>query len=340
MRKPFILALALLLLISVLTVPTLAFDSEAFREKNSDALAARGISLYGMHEFREGLMPVLVKDQWNYIDEQLQVVDLNQNRFDYVFPFFDGLAAVWGDGGVGYIDKTGKLVIPCSFYTYDTMGTVYVGYFQNGTAPVLKEHVLSTMSGNQGTLLVGRIDRTGKLVQDYQEVDTLWGLSFVSDVGDRLDAEAEPEVAVSFVIDRYTPPMWVHDSSSDFNLSDGASYAATVTNHTNSSLHSYYALVSYKSTLTLWTGTSRFTGQIHFFDVELDANETKQLSFASQFSNLASGEYRFLWLEFEDAAEMKAFQNNAPLDPDDGRQLDEDTGADWMQKELGITIQK
>lgn len=192
------------------------------------------------------------------------------------------------------------------------------------------------MSGNQGTLLVGRIDRTGKLVQDYQVVDTLTGLSFVSDVGNRLDSAMElepgPETAVSFVIDRYTPPMWVHDSSSGFNLSDGASYAATVTNHTDSSLHSYYALVTYAPNLTLWTGTSRFNGQIHFFDVELDANEPKQLSFASQFSNLASGEYRFLWLEFEDAAEMKAYQNNAPLDSHDDRQLDEDTGADWMQK--------
>lgn len=342
----FMGVLLILLCITGLMVPASAFDSDAFREKNSDALEARGISLYGMHEFREGLMPVLVNDQWNYINEQLQVVDLNKNRFTYVFPFFDGLAAVLDDNGVGYIDKTGKLVIPCSFYTYDTMGTVYVGYFQSGTAPVLKEHVLSTMSGNQGTLLVGRIDRTGKLVQDYQEVDTLWGLSFVSDVGDRLDSAMElepepvPETAVSFVIDRYTPPMWVHNPDNDFHFSDGAAYAATVTNHTGNGLHSYYALVSYKPTLTMWTGTLRFNGQIHFFDVELAANETKQLIFASQFSNLASGEYRFLWLEFEDAAEMKEFQNNAPLDQLYGRVLDEKTGADWMKQELGITIQK
>lgn len=119
-----------MLLISVLSVPAAAFDAEAFREQNVDSLAARGISLYGMHEFREGLMPVLVNDQWNYINEQLQVADLNKSRFTYVFPFFDGLAAVWGDRGVGYIDKTGKLVIPCLFYTYEPWGRSMLAIFK------------------------------------------------------------------------------------------------------------------------------------------------------------------------------------------------------------------
>lgn len=199
--------LSALLCAALLAGNAMAFDSEAFWQKNGGALEAKGVYQYGVHEFQDGLMPVFVRNDWNYkladgwvpdtvwnyINENLEVVDLNQGRFTYMFPFFDGLAAVINDDGVGYIDKTGKLVIPCSFAAYDMMGAVYVGYFKDGTAPVLKEAVYSDpFSGSAATYQVGRIDKTGKLVQPYTAMGTLEGQSFVSDMGIRLDAGAEP----------------------------------------------------------------------------------------------------------------------------------------------------
>lgn len=206
MKKACKNILSALLCAVLLCGSALAFDLEAFWTQNGAALEGKGVFRYGVHEFQDGLMPVLVRNDWgyeladgwvpdtvwNYINESLEVVDLNKGRFSYVFPFFDGLAAVIGDDGVGYIDTTGTLVIPCSFGAYDSMGVVYTGYFRNGTAPVLKEAVsVDPMGGSVPSFQVGRIDKAGALVQAYTPVDTLSDLSFVSDMGDRLDADAD-----------------------------------------------------------------------------------------------------------------------------------------------------
>lgn len=206
MKKGCKRVLSALLCAVLLCGSALAFDLEAFWAQNGAALEGKGVFRYGVHEFQDGLMPVLVRNDWgyeladgwvpdtvwNYINESLEVVDLNKGRFSYVFPFFDGLAAVIGDDGVGYIDTTGTLVIPCSFGAYDSMGVVYTGYFRDGTAPVLKEAVsVDPMGGSVPSFQVGRIDKSGALVQAYTPVDTLSDLSFVSDMGDRLDADAD-----------------------------------------------------------------------------------------------------------------------------------------------------
>lgn len=181
-----------------------AFDSEAFREKNADALETKGVFLYGTHEFREGLMPVLVKNTWNYkpfddtnapvpetiwnyINEKLEIVDLNKGRFVYVYPFFEGLAAVISDeGGVGYIDKTGKIVIPCQFGSISSMGDVYTGYFKNGVASVFEESYYTdyAFSGQGDAWMLGRIDKTGKLIQDYTMIEPgVQDLTLIADNG-------------------------------------------------------------------------------------------------------------------------------------------------------------
>ena len=121
MKKGCKRVLSALLCAVLLCGSALAFDLEAFWAQNGAALEGKGVFRYGVHEFQDGLMPVLVRNDWgyeladgwvpdtvwNYINESLEVVDLNKGRFSYVFPFFDGLAAVIGDDGVGYIDTTG-----------------------------------------------------------------------------------------------------------------------------------------------------------------------------------------------------------------------------------------
>ena len=142
MKKGCKRVLSALLCAVLLCGSALAFDLEAFWAQNGAALEGKGVFRYGVHEFQDGLMPVLVRNDWgyeladgwvpdtvwNYINESLEVVDLNKGRFSYVFPFFDGLAAVIGDDGVGYIDTTGTLVIPCSFGAYD-LSLIHILYF-------------------------------------------------------------------------------------------------------------------------------------------------------------------------------------------------------------------
>lgn len=173
MKKLIASILCLGLLFSIFTTSAAAFDYDAFWEENYDALSARGIELYGQQEFREGLMPVLVEGKWNYINENLEVVDLNQGRFVYVFAFSEGQAAVMDEGmKVGYIDTSGNLVIPCQFSAYHGMGDVWVGYFHDGKATVLGEDAMISFDGQPAPWKVGEIDTSGNLVTPYADAES------------------------------------------------------------------------------------------------------------------------------------------------------------------------
>lgn len=204
--------LAMALSISIFAVPAFAVDTNTFWQNNAEALAAQNIFQYGERPFREGLIPVLVNDEWNYLNEQAQVVDLNRGRFSYMFDFFDGRAAVIdkNTNKVGYIDKTGTLVIPCQFGYHDMMGTVYTGYFHNGQATVLKEYYPAEEDFSNGfpmmtsgTWEVAHIDKNGQLVDSYRTVEGMSaGLYLIGDNGymtDQAETVTEPTYGQSTV---------------------------------------------------------------------------------------------------------------------------------------------
>ena len=204
--------LAMALSVSVLAVPAFAVDTNTFWQDNAEVLAAQNIFQYGERPFREGLIPVLVNDEWNYLNEQAQVVDLNRGRFSYMFDFFDGRAAVIdkNTNKVGYIDKTGTLVIPCQFGSHDMMGTVYTGYFHNGQATVLKEYYPAEEDFSNGfpmmtsgTWEVAHIDKNGQLVDSYTTVEGMSaGLYLIGDNGymtDQTETVTEPTYGQSTV---------------------------------------------------------------------------------------------------------------------------------------------
>ena len=187
-------------------------DTNTFWQDNAEVLAAQNIFQYGERPFREGLIPVLVNDEWNYLNEQAQVVDLNRGRFSYMFDFFDGRAAVIdkNTNKVGYIDKTGTLVIPCQFGYHDMMGTVYTGYFHNGQATVLKEYYPAEEDFSNGfptvtsgTWEVAHIDKNGQLIDSYTTVEGMSaGLYLIGDNGymiDQTETVTEPTYGQSTV---------------------------------------------------------------------------------------------------------------------------------------------
>ncbi len=61
----------------------------------------------------EGLAPVKVGERWGYINRTGKVVI--PPRFRLAGPFAEGLAAIEVDGKYGYIDRTRKMVIPPQF---------------------------------------------------------------------------------------------------------------------------------------------------------------------------------------------------------------------------------
>lgn len=97
------------------------------------------------NNFSNGLAAVKLNGKWGYIDKTGKEVIPITLEYDEVYPFSEGMASVWiGDKG-GYIDKTGKeIVAPIYAHAWG---------FSNGLARVMRE------DGH-----TGYIDKTGKVV--------------------------------------------------------------------------------------------------------------------------------------------------------------------------------
>ena len=137
-------------------------ETQSFWDTYKSALNDQGIYEHSADnwsfcaEFHDGLL--LVQDTvspteayatWdNYVDKNGQLHDLNRGRYNDMYSFSGGLAAVTGDSAkfnsiynVGYIDTQGNEVIPrnddwCRFH-YGTFPFM-AGRFENGRAVVLR----------------------------------------------------------------------------------------------------------------------------------------------------------------------------------------------------------
>lgn len=343
MKRSVAFLLTAVLSAALLVLPAAAVESGEFWAENGQALADQGVTQYGERPFREGLMPVLVGDQWNYINEQGEVVDLNQGRFLYVFDFFEGLAAVIDKDTfqVGYIDTTGKLVIPCQFGAYDSMGAVFVGYFHNGTATVLKEN-----SSDPSAMQVGKVDQNGTLTSGYASAGgELTGLYLISDSGympDELYVEPEPtEGKLTFQIEKFEGFGSLHPGIGDETVfQNGAAYQARATNVGGKPVSGRYALVSYSSEINVGAdGVQTVAAQIHYFDIDLQPGESETYAISSLFSGLSSGGFKFCWVAFDSMEEMEQFDAGVPYsDSDELRGLDGVQALTWIRDTLGVRI--
>ena len=315
------------------------------------AAFAANISEYGERPFREGLKPALVDDKWNYINEQGEVVDLNRGRFMYVFDFFEGLAAVMDhDFMVGYIDKSGELVIACQFCSVSCMGMVYTGYFKNGVATVFDDSVnydvlcersySVDMGGGKYYAYdyIGQIDKTGKLVKPFvaQELNA-YTANLISDAGYMPGQEpAEPTTDYSFQITRVKPEFYSKDSNGDYILDTGASYGITFTNNTAAPLTREIAFVSYGKKLNEY---AHLDAQIHYVSLNMAAHGTQAVNISSEFTRLSGGDYSFATVDFDDAADKRSFQSSVPMMQNSDRSIDNSTkGVQWLRDTLGVTV--
>lgn len=360
MKKILSGLLATLTLASCLTIPAFAADgifpddaayapmvcavnADQFWQENGDKLLSQDIFQYGERPFREGLMPVLVGDQWNYINEQGQVVDLNRGRFMYVFDFFEGLAAVMDKDTmkVGYIDTTGKLVIPCQYDAYDSMGGVYVGYFHDGKATVFTSGSFVetayggfTVKGAQ----IAEINKSGaKSNARTWGTDDLVGLYLIGDNGYMPDAVEIPVVEEPL-------DLFIENWSAD---NERMRY--TVTNQSTSHITGYYALLSYWPVTSYYPAneispfeSEYFFGYILPFEIELDPGESLQ----GEPGDIVSGwpTMTHKWIQFDSKEEYESFlKADALKNPHPGYQvtMEIDTGeagVQWMRDMFGIQI--
>ncbi len=109
-------------------------------------------------------------------------------RFDYVFPFSEGMAAVVvnepNDNGsfnpkVGYINEKGELIIPAIYGQYFRHGTDYTGFFKDGVVTVFRNYTAESISYDErgnvvsytpGTIEIAVLDKNGKIVEDFKTI--------------------------------------------------------------------------------------------------------------------------------------------------------------------------
>lgn len=276
---------------------------------------------YGSRDFREGVKPVLVDEKWNYVDENGQVVDLNRGRFDYAYDFYEGRAAVIdANGKVGYIDRSGNLVIPCQYGSFANNGEMWTGRFRDGKATVLKNSAMSEGGFMEpyvlGTWEIGKVDLNGKLVEPFTAVDMGdnfygKGLYLLSDFGvtseyDEYEYE-EPIVSEPTKYQSIAKLTRVDVSEMDFN-----GFTVEITNSGDAVDTGTVALVA-----------ASHLGTVHFIDYELAPHSTQSYQLlvsghiGTEYGRLSfiSGAERFLnftIITFKSDQDVSEFKSTIP----------------------------
>jgi hypothetical protein len=175
-----------------------------------------------------------------------------------------------------------------------------------------------TMTFLKGVMLDGT--ESVEFQRQYQGLPELLGI-------------AVEEKPLEYVIENYD----FHNTGSDeYILDTGVSYKVTVKNTTNAPIHQYYALISYNPSASDSFG---FTGQIHYFQIDLEPGESKAYPFVSYFRGLAGGTYQFVWVKFDSLSEKEAFDQTVPHGEDsENRLLSPTESIQWMKDTFGIEI--
>lgn len=133
-----------------------------------------GDGLLLVHNLRHGDNDCL----YDYVDKNGNLMNLNRGRFNGMFGFHSGYAAVTRDLGydydekrplnncVGYIDTKGSEVIPANkdWLAYNPGGVFFAGRFENGKAVVIKN--------DPRAYAYAYIDTKGKYLTNWTYVDS------------------------------------------------------------------------------------------------------------------------------------------------------------------------
>jgi hypothetical protein len=125
------------------------------------------------HYFSEGLAVVANRKQWGYIDPSGKL--LIPPQFDYASDFHAGLAAVLIHGQWGYINQTGKWAISPQrlsqiMHPDPARPAITISHVRSGLAGVCLSNPKNPLAGKK----IGFIDSTGKLIVPPQFDDAVF----------------------------------------------------------------------------------------------------------------------------------------------------------------------
>jgi len=88
--------------------------TNASRRRQAVALIALCLSFQaGLAQNSRDPLPVQVNDKYAFIDSTGEIVI--RTEYDFAWGFTEGLAPAWKGQRAGYIDRSGKFVIPAQF---------------------------------------------------------------------------------------------------------------------------------------------------------------------------------------------------------------------------------
>ncbi len=329
MKKNVIFVLILSLLFSSLAVNVFGADRNFVDEEKVEA---KGYTVWGMSEFHEGLAVVQTeKGDWNYINEDYKLVDLNKGRFEYVYPFFEGLAAVVDKNWkVGYINKKGDIVIPCQFGICHYQGDLCTGFFKDGVATVFKENYnftalveeweLANINGvTPPEMMVAQIDTTGKIVKNYWNNSnySIDGLHCISEKGGYYDSDYTPEEQ-PVETDKEVYNQSTLRLTDWFPMDTGHVVYYAIKNELKAEPNvnlidtSRYALILYNPN----TSVDILSAEVHFLDTSfLHVGESNNGNFYTQFSGeyVINNSIKSILVKFDSDEDIETFKAEIPM---------------------------
>ena len=134
------------------------------------------------------LWPVEQHKKWGYLDKTGRVII--PFKFDYAADFSEGLAGVEIAGKFGYIDQTGKFVIPPRFH--------WGRAFSEGLAVAVMRHL--DQEGKITFNKFGYIDRSGKMVIQPQGVESeKWLSNFSEGLACMMETDKSGDMKFGFI---------------------------------------------------------------------------------------------------------------------------------------------
>ncbi len=231
-------------------------------------------------------------------------------------------------------------------YSYQAVNGLMNYQFTAKDKPV--DNVYIPQGGVAGYTLGTALTINDEQIKEFEQTGTMTFLKGVKVIGEnsveyqhvykglaellRSNVEKKP---LTFIVEKDDSGV---ASGDEHNYDNGVAYKATVTNNTNESANNYYALISY---IPNAVNGYEFSGQSHYFDIKLNALESKEYKFNSFFPALASGSFKFVWVKFDSLSDKEQFDKGVPYATDinlENRLLSATKSIDWMKENFGIEI--
>lgn len=276
-------------------------------------------------------------------------INLDGRGYTKLGAFTSGLSwVVHQDGGLGYINKTGALVIPCVY-------EAGAAFSKDGVAYVKKDGKY------------GYIDKTGKTVIPF-EYDAAYGtgdgLASVVKNGkcglvdynnnvvvpleydDISSYEGGVAYAVKdgylYIIREDTPAMnqSVIQFTDEQEVDVGLNYRYTITNNTQEPMKGSYALLTY----LVYPEANNASAQFFLFDLDLAAGKSVSGYVNSWYITLS--QHKLYWIKFDSEAERDAFFQDSDFyyHSNEGDELakhytlSQFQTLDWLSNKLGTKL--